>query len=156
MKNKRMVLLAALVIAVVLGSIAAGVTFAQTESGDDSQAKTQYEAFLDKVSQIYQQNTGVALGPEQLKEAFAQAQKEMQDEALQSRLDNLVSEGKITQEQADEYLQWWQSRPDDIPLVGSRGGGGAEAMVVRVALITSPETSDTCGQCPDDCRWPID
>jgi hypothetical protein len=126
-RNKKVVLLAALATALLIGSIAAGVTFAQTGSGDDSQAKTQYEAVLDKVSQIYQQNTGVAIDAQQLKTAFAQAQKEMHNEALQSWLQNLVSEGKITQEQADQYLQWWQSRPDTLlpntPLLGPRGGG---------------------------------
>jgi len=126
-RNKKVVLLVALATALLIGSIA-GVTFAQTGSGDDSQAKTQYEAVLDKVSQIYQQNTGVAIDAQQLKTAFAQAQKEMQNEALQSWLQNLVSEGKITQEQADQYLQWWQSRPDTLlpntPLLGPRGGTG--------------------------------
>ena len=125
-RNKKVILLVALATALLIGSIA-GVTFAQTGSGDDSQAKTQYEAVLDKVSQIYQQNTGVAIDAQQLKTAFAQAQKEMQNEALQSWLENLVSEGKITQEQADQYLQWWQSRPDTLlpntPLLGPRGGG---------------------------------
>jgi hypothetical protein len=48
----------------------------------------------------------------------------MKDAALQSWLDKLVTEGKITQEQADEYLHWWQSKPNDIPLLGARGGYG--------------------------------
>ena len=123
-KNKKAILLAALAVAVLIGGIAAGVTFAQTENGDESQPKTQYEAFLDKVSEIYTQNTGVTLDPEQLKTAFAQAQTEMQNKAFQDRLQNLADKGIITQEQADQYLQWWQSRPDDIPLLGPRGGGG--------------------------------
>lgn len=36
----------------------------------------------------------------------------MRDEALDNRLKCLVEKGKITQEQADQYKQWWQSRPD--------------------------------------------
>jgi len=121
-KNKKVILLAALATALLIGSIA-GVTFAQTGSDDESQADTQHEALLEKVSAIYQENTGVAIDVQQLKDAFAQAQTEMQNEALESRLQDLVSEGTITQEQADEYLQWWQSRPD-TPLLGPCGGGG--------------------------------
>jgi len=36
----------------------------------------------------------------------------MRDEALDNYLKNLVDEGKITQEQADQYKSWWQSKPD--------------------------------------------
>jgi hypothetical protein len=87
--------------------------------------ETRQEALLDRVCQIYQENTGVAIDPQQLKDAFAQAQKEMQDEALQSWLQKLVNEGKITQDQADQYLQWWQSRPDiELPELGGHGHGG--------------------------------
>ena len=150
-RNKKVILLVALATALLIGSIA-GVTFAQTGSGDDSQAKTQYEAVLDKVSQIYQQNTGVTIDAQQLKTAFAQAQKEMQNEALQSWLQNLVSEGKITQEQADQYLQWWQSRPDTLlpntPLLGPRGGTGmmwGRGHGCWGGPFTPPETSDTSG-----------
>jgi hypothetical protein len=122
-RRKKLILFVLLGI-MLLSGIAGGIAAAQ--SGDESSGQTQDQAgaLLDKVSQIYQQNTGVAIDAQQLKDAFAQAQKEMEDEALQSWLQNLVSEGKITQEQADQYLQWWQSRPDDIPLLEPRGGGG--------------------------------
>ena len=54
------------------------------------------------------------LGIEQQKveDAFAQAQSEMQDEALDNHLKNLVDQGKITQEQADQYKAWVKSKPD--------------------------------------------
>jgi len=120
-KNKKVVLLAALAVAVLIGSIAAGVTFAQSGSGNETQTNTRYEALLNKVATIYQQNTGVTIDPQQLETAFTQAQNEMQNEALQTWLQNLVSKGTITQQQADQYLQWWQSRPN-TPLPGLRGG----------------------------------
>lgn len=37
------------------------------------------------------------------------------DEALDRYLQNLVDEGKITEEEADQYKQWWQARPDMEP-----------------------------------------
>jgi hypothetical protein len=150
-RNKKVILLAALATALLIGSIA-GVTLAQTGSSDESQSDTQYGAFLEKVSEIYQENTGVAIDVQQLKTAFAQAQTEMQNEALQSWLQNLVSEGKITQEQADQYLQWWQSRPDTLlpntPLLEPRGGAGmmgGRGHDCWGGPFTPPETSDTSG-----------
>jgi len=59
-----------------------------------------------------------------LKGALDQAQTELQEEALETRLQNLVDEGKITQEEADQYLEWRQSRPDiEAPLPGLGGPG---------------------------------
>ena len=75
-----------------------------------------------------------------MEDAFAQAQSDMRNEALDNYLKNLVSQGKITQQQADQYKQWWQSRPDttqleqqlrqwqegrpDVPVPGGFGGRG--------------------------------
>ena len=122
-KNKKVVLLAALAIAAIIGSVVAGVTLAQSGSGNETQANTRYEALLNKVAGIYQQNTGVTIDPQQLETAFTQAQTEMQNEALQSRLQDLVTQGTITQVQADQYLQWWQSKPNTPLLELPRGGG---------------------------------
>lgn len=53
-------------------------------------------------------------------------------EAMQNRLDKLVEEGIITQEEADQLKEWWESRPDTAlsgrPFFGGgpcgRGFGG--------------------------------
>ena len=61
----------------------------------------------------------------QVQDAFDQAAKEMQDEALQQRLDRLVEQGRLTQEQADEYREWYQARPESIsPGFRFHGFGG--------------------------------
>ena len=39
----------------------------------------------------------------------------MQNEALDSYLQNLVDEGKITQEEAGQYKAWWQAKPNMEP-----------------------------------------
>ena len=49
---------------------------------------------------------------DELKSAIAEAKSETIDQMVKDRLDNLVSQGKITQEEADQYLEWWQARPD--------------------------------------------
>ena len=123
LKNKKVILVALLVGVVLLGSTV-GVVLAQNGNGDTGQNQTgnTRDTLLERVAQIYQEKTGVAIDPQQLKDAFAQAQKEMQDKALEEWLQKLVDEGKISQEQADEYLTWWESRPD-TPLPGLFGRG---------------------------------
>ena len=123
LKSKKVVLLSAVAIAMLIGGIAAGVTLAQSGNGNETQANTRYEELLNKVASIYQQNTGVTIDPQQLETAFTQAQKQMESEALQTWLQNLVTQGKITQAQADQYLQWWNSKPD-VPLLGLPRGEG--------------------------------
>ena len=121
-KTKKGILLIALLVGVLLaGSIAGVVAFAQSGSGSQSQPKAQVDTLLDKVSQIYQKNTGVSLDTQQLKDAFTQAQTEMKSEALQSWLKNLVDKGTITQAQADAYSTWLQAKPD-VQLPDGPGG----------------------------------
>jgi len=115
-----------------IGDIAGGVIAAVDDSSSNTEDQNQmierYQALLDRACAIYEEETGVAVDSEQLKDALDQARSEMQDEALESRLQDLVDEGKITQEEADQYLEWWQSRPDiELPLPGPGGhrpGGG--------------------------------
>jgi hypothetical protein len=130
-RSKKFLLVTVLAVVVLLGSIG-GVALAQTGTGNDSQPKAQNEALLDKVCAIYEQNTGTAINAQELQKAFDQARSEMRDEALNSYLQNLVDQGKITQEQADQYKAWLESKPNvDIPLSPGfpghgmhRGGGG--------------------------------
>jgi len=126
-RSKKFLLATALSVVVLLGSIG-GVALAQTGTGDDSQPTAQHEALLDKVCAIYEENTGTAINSEELEKAFTQAQDEMQDEALNSYLQGLVDEGKITQEEADQYKAWLESKPEiGMPLApGFSGPGGSE------------------------------
>ncbi len=119
----------AIAAAVILVASLGGVALAQTENTSGS-GKT----LLGRVATI--------LGIEQQKveDAFAQAQKDMQAEALDNYLKGLVDQGKITQEHANQYKSWWQSKPDtgplrqqlrewqearpDVPIDGGFGGRG--------------------------------
>ena len=56
-------------------------------------------------------------------DAIRQASEELKDEAIQKKLDALVEKGRLTQEQADEYLNWIQSRPEGIPGIGKHHWG---------------------------------
>jgi C4-dicarboxylate-specific signal transduction histidine kinase len=130
-------LLSILLIGGITGGVVAAVSDNSSNTEDQSQTTNRYQALLDRACAIYEEQTGVAIDSEQLKDALDQAQSEMRDEALESRLQNLVDEGKMTQEEADQYLEWWQSRPDiELPLPGLGGhspGGG---------LWCAPDASD--------------
>jgi len=110
-RSKKFIIITVLAAVVLVGGIS-GVVLAQTENGDDSQPPAQHAALLDKVCEIYEENTGTAINAEELQKAFAQAQSEMMEEALENRLQNLVEQGQLTQEEADQYKAWWQVRPD--------------------------------------------
>ena len=104
-RSKKLIIAVVLATVLVVGSIG-GVVLA-TDNGDDGEPEAKYEALLDRVCEIYQENTGVAIDQEALKDAFAQAQSEMQTEALETWLQSMVEEGKLIQDEADQYLNWW-------------------------------------------------
>ena len=74
------------------------------------------ESFASRVAGIL----GLGLTEAQVQDAFDQARTEMQDEALQAKLDQLVENGRLSQEQADEYKGWYDSRPETL----TQGFGG--------------------------------
>ena len=75
--------------------------------------------FASKVAAI------LGLDETKVQDAFKQAAKETQDEALQTKLGRLVEQGRLTQEQADAYKAWYLARPEGIfqglQLPGMRG-----------------------------------
>jgi hypothetical protein len=120
----------------LIGGITGGLVAAANNSpsnataGNQTQATDRYQALLDRVCAIYEEKTGVAIDSGQLKGALEQARSEMQGEALKSWLQDLVDKGKITQEEADQYLEWWQSRPNiELPLPGLGGHGHGGGMM---------------------------
>jgi len=114
-RGKNFIIIAVLAVVVLVGSIAGVALAADNADEDTSPPEAQQVVLLDRVCEIYEENTGVAIDPQELKDAFAQARSEMWDKALHSRLQKLVEQGKITQAQADQYEEWWQSRPD-VPI----------------------------------------
>ncbi len=48
---------------------------------------------------------------QKLLDAFAQARRELAEEIFQARLDKLVEQGRLTEEQAKQIKDWWSQRP---------------------------------------------
>lgn len=134
-RSKKFIIIAVLTV-LVLGGTLGGVAIAQADDQNTTTTPTataNVTTFLEKVAEIYKNNTGVTIDPAQLQQAMTEARQAMCEEALDNYLNKLVADGKITQEQADQFRTWWDSRPSldefqswlqerpDIP--GLFGGG---------------------------------
>jgi hypothetical protein len=73
---------------------------------------TSSDALLDKIIAIYQEKTGALLDKDALQASIEQARKEMRLADIQARLERMVAAGKLTQEEADQVLAWYQAMPD--------------------------------------------
>ena len=113
-RSKRFIIIALVATVVLVGSIA-GVVLAQTDNPTGSGNVTQPKTLLARVAEK------LGINQTTLENAFTEAQKEMQTQALKNRLQSLVGQGKITQKQADDYLTWWEARPNMPPGFGFKG-----------------------------------
>ena len=122
-KKRKWIIIGVIGAVVLLVAGIGGAALAQTNSTSNSPIKGLMARVAEKLG----------IDQQKLEDAFAQAQKDMQAEALDARLKDMVANGKITQQQADQYKQWIQSRPADLPPAlgpgpgfgpGMRGPGG--------------------------------
>ncbi|MBN2239939.1 MAG: DUF2680 domain-containing protein [Dehalococcoidales bacterium] len=111
MTRRKKILLTAVAVLLVVGGIFGGTAIVSAQD-DETVPADQSVTLLEKIGEIYQENTGTALDTEQLKAAFQQAMEEMRNDRQAAMLDKLVEEGVITQEQADEYQTWLDAKPD--------------------------------------------
>ena len=137
-KRKWFVPMVVVLSVLLIGGITGGIVAASDDLSsveDQAQLADRYQALLDRACAIYEENTGVAIDAEQLEDALRQARGELRDEALEVWLQNLVENGKMTQEEADQYLEWWQSRPDvQIPLPRLAGRAFRAGMLCGVGF----------------------
>lgn len=102
---KRRWLFVTLLVGVLALGITGGTVLAQE---DGTSSGSPLKSFVSRVAAI------LGLDEATVQDAFKQAAKETQDEALQRKLDAMVAQGRMTQEQADQYMQWYQSRPEAL------------------------------------------
>ncbi len=134
-RSKKLIFIEVLIGVALLATVGMA---AVAHANDENTAQNSTTNLMEKVAEIYQANTGAVIDPQELEKAFRQALQEMRTMALDEFLQKLVEEGKITQEQADEFKAWLQAKPDifteelkewlesrpDIPgLFGQNGGG---------------------------------
>ena len=120
MLNKRWIIVLAIT-GVLAALITGGAVLAQ-ESGSTEDPPRQ--SLASRLATILGLEEGV------VQEAFAQARRDIRDERFQKRLDRLVAQGRLEQEQADELRNWYESRPDYPAgaILGSRKSGGGHGL----------------------------
>jgi hypothetical protein len=120
-RSKKFIIITVLAAVVLAGSLG-GIVLA---NDDENQPEAQHAALLERVCEIYEENTGTAIEADELQNAFAEAQSEMQTAAMEARLAKMVENGVIDETQAQELQEWLESRPDvDVPGVLGLGGHG--------------------------------
>lgn len=109
-KSKKFIFIALTTILVVGGTLG-GLAIAQADDQNSSGNQTAASSFLNKVAEIYEKNTNVAINPDELQKAITEAGQELKAQALDNYLQKLVADKTITQEQADQYKAWLDARP---------------------------------------------
>lgn len=140
MKRGKKIALIALMVVVALAGTIGGVVMAQSEEEETTTTPENARfAYLERVCEIYQERTGVAINADDLKEALCQAGEEQREQARNQFRQRLIDEGIMTEEElaaweewlqskpeilSEEFEEWLQSRPDDLP--GRFGCGMAD------------------------------
>lgn len=108
MSKKIKVLISILVAALLLTM--GGVTMVMAEGEEETTPPSEASAkgFLERVADILE------IDQEDLIDAFKQAKQEMKASSFINRLNQAVAEERITQEQADEIMEWWKLKPEVI------------------------------------------
>ncbi len=107
MSLKKKIILGIIIAVVVVGTVG-GLVAANTDTTTTTTVTVTdnpQDTLLEKVAG----KLGVSV--DELKTAFQEARTEIQQERLDAWLAKLVADGKITQEQADAYKTWLNSRP---------------------------------------------
>jgi hypothetical protein len=107
----------------------AGTTSVVSASDVTDNQTSPHDIFVSKVAEK------LGLDEDAVATAMKEAREEMRQEAMERRLEEAVDEGLITQEEADQILEWMNNRPaalDDLgrlgPGFGPKGEGGGRMM----------------------------
>lgn len=114
----------AMVVAAVLAIVSIGGVVLAQDNGDEdgTQPEARHAALMERVCEIYQDNTGTAINAEELQNAFAQARGEMLEAAIEARIAEMVENGVLDETQAQELREWLEARPEDVPFRPGLGG----------------------------------
>ena len=116
---KRKLMISVMMVVMVVG-LTGGVVTAQTNEPDGT---SRLQDLASRVAAI------LGIDEQQVQDALDQARTELRDERMQAKLAAMVEQGRLTQEQADEYATWHETRPSFIgpglggPKFGHHGRG---------------------------------
>jgi len=119
-KKKKLIFISVVAAAMLLivglvGSQALADSGTSTTAPTNTAPVDRQKVLADKVATI------LGLDATTVEKAFTQAQKEIQSEAQDNQLKQMVEAGDITQAQADAYKTWLEARPE-VNIPGLDGG----------------------------------
>jgi hypothetical protein len=112
------IILVLLVVAIAVGGTLGGIALTRGNNNSRGQA---LNVGINRITGLLQPNSDNASGIQGLIKDFEQARQEIKSEGLDAYLQQLVKDGKITQEQADEIKSWFSARQNTPPSLGNRG-----------------------------------
>ncbi len=118
--RRKWIVVPALAALLLTGTIA-GTAFAQSGSSDDPSTVSRFVEILAGKLGIGEEELQTAV--EETKAELQAERKAAREQQLRDKLAAMVEEGKITQAQADEYLDWYLNPPEIAPR-DSRGKFG--------------------------------
>jgi hypothetical protein len=101
------VLAAVLAVSVLLSGSMAAVN---ADDGQKVEGLRPAGKVLEKVAQI------LNIDKQKLIDAFKQAGSEVRQQGLSERLDKLVADGKLTQDEANQYKTWLAAKPSGVAI----------------------------------------
>ena len=129
MKRKMFLGLAA--VAIMVSGITAGVAWTRVAHAEEG---TTAKSFASRLATILELEEDV------VQDAFKEARRDIQDERFQTRMDRLVESERITQDEADAAIEWYEERPEGINtsrrgsksgFYGQRGSGSKSGFYGR-------------------------
>jgi len=146
-RSKKFIIGTVLTVVLLLGSIG-GVVLA-ADNGNDSGPKAKFGELVDKVCEIYKDNTGDELNLEALKDAFTQARSEMQVERPEGRLfygpmAQVFESLDVDQEAVQAAFDQARTELEDGTLEGGRGA--VTARVLEILGIDEQDWQAACTQ----------
>jgi len=137
MNSRKKLIIGALVTTLALGGVLFG---AMAVSADSEDAAAGGETLMARVA------AKLGISQESLENAFQEATREMMEERQNARLDRMVEEGVMTEDEANEFRAWWDARPDMGEEFGRFGGiDGMRGMAPRGRLAGAQGFG---GECP--------
>ena len=128
--KRRVFLIVGALTALLALSIAGGAVIAQEATTNDEETTADKSAFFDdfvaRVAEILDEDedtvrSAIETARDETRAAWQEKWEEAHREKLEGHLDAAVEAGKITQDEADEYLTWHDDRPDGVAV--GRGFG---------------------------------
>ena len=108
-----------LVVIAAVTALSFGFTAIASADSDEGEVSTTVERgqiFIGKLAEI------LGLDEGEVADAVQQAHQEMREEMQQQRLQKAIDEGLITEEEAEQIQEWWDSRPEAMQQLGPPGG----------------------------------